>query len=113
MATNSKDIEVLWHRFQEEGVKAGISVRQYFETNGIPYHVFEKWYKKSLQQPGIVTCEVEQEEQARQSPDQDGENSVITSLEIVFKSGLIVHHHELSYSSLQSLINKLETLCSA
>ena len=59
MAINSKDLEVLWERFSSEGVRQGISVRQYFESNGVPYHVFEKWYKKKFQQPGIVECKVE------------------------------------------------------
>ena len=46
MAISSKDIETLWGRYQSEGVSKGVSVSQYFEANGIPYHVFEKWYKK-------------------------------------------------------------------
>ena len=44
MAISSKDIEILWKRYSEEGSERGISVTQYFESNGVPYHVFEKWY---------------------------------------------------------------------
>ncbi len=44
MAVSSKDIETLWKRYQEEGCKRGISVTLFFESNGVPYHVFEKWY---------------------------------------------------------------------
>ena len=44
MTISSKDIEILWKRYSEEGSKRGISVTQYFESNGVPYHVFEKWY---------------------------------------------------------------------
>ena len=51
MATSSKDIETLWQRYSEEGSKKGISVRDFFEKNGVPYHVFEKWYKRKYQQP--------------------------------------------------------------
>ena len=47
MAINSKDIEALWKRYSDEGVKKGISVVQFFESNGVPYHTFEKWYKRS------------------------------------------------------------------
>ena len=43
MAISSKDIETIWGRYQIEGVSKGVSVSQYFEANGIPYHVFEKW----------------------------------------------------------------------
>lgn len=48
MATSSKDIETLWNRYSNEVNKQGISVAQFFESNGIPYHVFEKWYKKRM-----------------------------------------------------------------
>ena len=44
MAVNSKDIEILWKQFSEDEVNKGISVAQFFESNGIPYHCFEKWY---------------------------------------------------------------------
>ena len=37
MAINSKEIEILWNRFSDEGVKKGMSVAQYFESNGVPY----------------------------------------------------------------------------
>jgi len=58
MAISSKDIEILWKRNSEEGSKRGISVTQYFESNGVPYHVFEKWYKKKFTQPAVVNCVV-------------------------------------------------------
>lgn len=50
MAISSKEIK--------EGVKKGISVVQFFESNGVPYHVFEKWYKKKFTQPTVVDCVV-------------------------------------------------------
>ncbi len=49
MAISSKDLESLWQRYKAEAVPAGISVNQFFESNGVPYHVFEKWYKKKFQ----------------------------------------------------------------
>lgn len=42
MAINSKDIEALWKRYSDEGVKKGISVVQFFESNGVPYHTLKK-----------------------------------------------------------------------
>ena len=51
MAVASKDIEILWIRYQSEGVSKGFSVSQFFESNGIPYYVFEKWYKRRYRQP--------------------------------------------------------------
>ena len=58
MAVNSKDIESLWKRYSEEGVKNGISVVQFFESNGVPYNSFEKWYKKKYSNNGIIDCVV-------------------------------------------------------
>ena len=40
MAISSKDLESLWQRYKAEAVPAGISVNQFFESNGVPYHVF-------------------------------------------------------------------------
>ena len=59
MAVSSKDLETLWQRYTVEAVPAGISVNQFFESNGIPYHVFEKWYKKKFQSPNVVDCVVQ------------------------------------------------------
>ena len=58
MAISSKDLESLWQRYKAEVVPAGISVNQFFESNGVPYHVFEKWYKKKFQAPNVVECVV-------------------------------------------------------
>ena len=58
MAISSKDLESLWQRYKAEVVPAGISVNQFFESNGVPYHVFEKWCKKKFQAPNVVECVV-------------------------------------------------------
>lgn len=58
MAVSSKEIETLWKRYSEEGSKKGISVAEFFESNGVPYYTFEKWYKRKFQQPDIVECTV-------------------------------------------------------
>ena len=57
MAISSKDLESLWQRYKVEAVPAGISVNQFFESNGVPYHVFEKWYKKKYQAPLVQTVQ--------------------------------------------------------
>lgn len=55
MAISSKDLESLWQRYKAEVVPAGIPINQFFESNGVPYHVFEKWYKKKFQAPNVVS----------------------------------------------------------
>ena len=61
MTVNSKDIETLWKSYSEECVAKGISVAQYFESNGVPYHTFEKWYMKKFSKAGVVDCVVSSE----------------------------------------------------
>ena len=58
MAISSKVLESLWQRYKEVAVPAGISVHQFFESKGFPYHVFEKWCKKKFQAPNVVECVV-------------------------------------------------------
>ena len=58
MAVSNKDIEALWKRYSTEYSKNGISVAKYFEANGVPYHAFEKWYKKKFSQADVVDCVV-------------------------------------------------------
>ena len=120
MAINSKDLEVLWERFSSEGVRQGISVRQYFESNGVPYHVFEKWYKKKVQQPGIVECKVEgvpsdpsTGSSSSPSSANGGGEVTVNNLVIYLSNGLKIEHRRLSYSQLLSFIQKLQALCSA
>ena len=125
MAISSKDIETLWGRYQSEGVSKGVSVSQYFEANGIPYHVFEKWYKKRYRQPDVVECVVDG------TPNEDQQscpalcsndktvaqgltlkNSVTVShVNICLSNGMRIDHHKLSYSELLCFIQKLEPLC--
>ena len=57
MEISSKDLESLWQRYKVEAVPAGISVNQFFESNGVPDHVFEKWYKKKYQAPLVQTVQ--------------------------------------------------------
>lgn len=44
MAVKSTDIETLWKDYSEVGVKKGISVTQFFESNGVLYRTFETRY---------------------------------------------------------------------
>ena len=126
MAVSSKDLETLWQRYTVEAVPAGISVNQFFESNGVPYHVFEKWYKKKYQTPNVVECVVkgvpepphETQANAKQgmptasaSPVDDA--VVIKYVNLGLSNGMKIEHHNLSYSGLQSFISKLQALCLA
>lgn len=128
MAINSKDIETLWGRYQREESIKGISVAQYFESNGIPYHAFEKWYKKRFRQPDVVDCVVEgmpevelrgtrSSEAVVPSPEPEAERSsfsvTVSHVNICLSNGMRIDHHKLSYPDLLRFIQLLEPLCSA
>ena len=123
MAVTSKDIEILWERFTSEGVSKGISVHQYFESNGIPYHVFEKWYKKKFQQAVIADCVVEGAPSSASHPDQPSSSSspaqasskevTVNNIVIYLSNGMKIEHRRLSYVVLLSFIQKLKPLCLA
>lgn len=128
MAVSSKDLETLWQRYQVEAVPAGISVSQFFESNGVPYHVFEKWYKKKYQAPNVVDCIVQgappvnvaaSPKQKQEvpvmptTPAHPDESVVVKYVNLCLSNGMKIEHHNLSYSSLQSFIQKLQALCLA
>ena len=122
MAVNSKDIETLWKQYSEEGVNKGISVAQFFESTGVPYHTFEKWYKKKYSREGIVDCVVKGSPDATiQVPDEDGreysrtekkKEIYISYVNIGLSNGIKIDHHRLTYGELVCFINKLQALCS-
>ena len=122
MAVNSKDIETLWKQYYEEGVNKGISVAQFFESNGVPYHTFEKWYKKKYSREGIVDCVVKGSPDATiQVSDEDGreysrtekkKEIYISYVNIGLSNGIKIDHHRLTYGELVCFINKLQALCS-
>ena len=118
MAINSKDIETLWQRYSAEGVGKGISVAQYFESNGVPYHTFEKWYKKKYSQSGIVDCVVSSESDGSLQVSGGGKSVLsntdkrgdvyVSYVNIGLSNGIKVEHHRLNYGELVCFINKLQ-----
>ena len=125
MAVSGKDIETLWQRYQVDAVPSGISVNQFFESNGVPYHVFEKWYKKKFQSPNVVDCVVEGSPETGKpvrsnvkqdsvvSPSHPNDAVVVKYINIGLSNGMKIEHHNLSYTNLQSFIQKLQSLCLA
>lgn len=125
MAVSSKDIETLWKRYSSEASKRGVSVIQFFESNGVPYHVFEKWYKKKFAQPAVVNCVVKEtldvapqpsKEQKMEDSDvttgaEDLEEKNISYVYVGFNDGMKIEHHKLSYNELVSFIKKIQPLC--
>ena len=124
MVVSNKDIEALWKRYSTEYSKNGISVAKYFEANGVPYHAFERWYKKKFSQPNVVDCVVSgvpddlqptSKEESMSSPtaskDSDEDAKIISYVYVGFSDGMKIEHHKLSYSELVSFIKRIQTLC--
>ena len=107
MAINSKDIEILWKQYSEDEVNKGISVAQFFESNGIPYHCFEKWYKKKYSKTGIVDCivsgspdgtvEVPEGGGLKPSNREMRKEVYVSYVNIGLSNGIKVEHSELAY----------------
>ena len=122
MAVKSKDIETLWKQYSEEGVPKGISVAQFFESNGVPYRTFEKWYKKKYSGEGIVDCvvkgspdvtiQVSEEDSREDSRTEKKKEVYISYVNIGLSNGIKIDHHRLTYGELVCFINKLQALCS-
>lgn len=118
MAVNVKDIETLWKQYSEEGVRRGISVAQFFESNGVPYRTFEKWYKKKFSSTGIVDCVVSEfPEKDLQDPDDvkiaaeatgKRREAYVSYVNIDLSNGVRIEHRRLSYGELVCFINNLQ-----
>ena len=117
-----KDIEILWKQYSEDAVNKGISVAQFFESNGVPYHCFEKWYKKKYSKAGIVDCvvsgspngtvEVPEAGGLKPSDREKRKEVYVSYVNIGLSNGIKIDHHRLSYGELVCFINKLQALCS-
>ena len=126
MAVSNKDIEALWKRCSEEYVKKGISVTKFFESNGVPYHTFERWYKKKYTQADVVNCVVKENQESvpqalkeekvdmsDASKDAEVDSKIISYVYVGFNDGMKIEHHKLSYNELVSFIQKIQSLCLA
>ena len=126
MAVSSKDIETLWKHYTEVECKRGVSVAQYFESNGVPYRVFEKWYKKRNATPHMVDCvvkgfssepaetpAVDNKDQSVTDSDSSTDDVNVSYVNIRLGNGIQIEHRKLSYEELVCFIKKIQPLCSA
>ena len=117
---SSTDFKVLFEKYQEHGIKQGISIVKYCQMNGVVYSHFERWYKKC--RAGIVLLVEIVDESGLLDKSDGGSASIpsdnapssvvsVTHVSIVFSNGLEISNHNLSYQSLRSMIEKQEVLC--
>lgn len=117
---SSTDFKLFFEKYQEDGIKQGISIVKYCQMNGIVYSHFERWYKKH--RAGVVLPVEIVDESGLLDKSDGGSSSIlsdntsssvasVTYVSIVFSNGLEVSSHNLSYQSLRGMIDKLEVLC--
>ena len=111
---SSTDFKVLFEKYQEHGIKQGISIVKYCQMNGVVYSHFERWYKKCpveiVDESGLLD---KSDGGSASIPSDNAPSSVVsvTHVSIVFSNGLEISNHNLSYQSLRSMIEKQEVLC--
>ncbi len=117
---SSTDFKLLFDKYQEDGIKQGLSIVKYCQMNGVVYSHFERWYKKY--RAGVVFPVeivdagglIDKSEKGSPSISRDTDCSSVVSVthvNIVLSNGLKVSHHNLNYQSLCGMIEKLEVLC--
>ena len=45
---SSEDLERFYFQYQTEAMPKGISIEQFCSRNKVPYNIFYKWYKESV-----------------------------------------------------------------
>ena len=112
---NSTDFKLLYEKYQEDGIKQGVSIVKYCQMNGVVYSHFERWYKKyragAVLPVEIVYSDGPTDEKANGSSSPGPDKDSLSVLSIVFSNGLEVSRHNLSYRYLCEMIEKLEVLC--
>ena len=103
---SSTDFKVLFEKYQEHGIKQGISIVKYCQMNGagivLPVEIVDESGLLDKSDGGSASI-----------PSDNAPSSVVsvTHVSIVFSNGLEISNHNLSYQSLRSMIEKQEVLC--
>lgn len=122
---SSEDYKKLYELYQVEGVPKGISIVDFCQRNGIVYKHFERWFKKRYSQndTGIHRVRLLDSDSTSDSSLSEGQPSdlpsgspvggqdaipVRLSVTIRTSRGLSLQQHNLTYSQLLSLVEKLE-----
>ena len=114
---SSEDCEKLWFLYKLEGEPNGLSIEQFCIKQGLPYQVFNKWFrnrKKRIVPVEIVgrdeepKPEVGAEEKKTKHPER---KACVKYVKLVFGNELRIEKKNLSYQELKELVEKLEGLC--
>ena len=114
---SSEDCEKLWFLYKLEGEPKEVSIEQFCIQQGVPYQVFNKWFrgrKKRIVPVEIVGRDEESKPEAKaEEKNAEGLNraSCVRYVKLEFGNELRVEKKNLSYQELKELVEKLEGLC--
>lgn len=101
--------------YKLEGEPKGVSIEQFCIQQGVPYQVFNKWFRNRKKR--IVPVEIvgRDEEPKPEAEEKKAEGPKIVScvkyVKLVFGNELRIEKKNLSYRELKELVEKLEGLC--
>lgn len=116
---SSSDFKKLYEKYQDEGVKHGISIVQYCQMNGVVYQQFERWFKRN-RSGSVLPVEIvdkdgllgnRREEPCVQETFSEISPVILSHVNLVFSNGLQINHHNIDYRTFVKLVEKLEALC--
>ena len=114
---SSEDCEKLWFLYKLEGEPKGVSVEQFCIQQGVPYQVFNKWFRNRKKR--IVPVEIVGREEDLK-PEVESNDKEATApkkgahlkyIKLVFGNELRIEKKNLSYHEFKELVEKLEGLC--
>lgn len=132
-----KDYEILWKKYQDDGVHKGYSIVQYCKDHGIEYRYFERWYKQyykkrayQVEITGIPVDSPSKPEVSKTSkaalystiasgtqclkkPKSKESSLRVKQIDFVLSNGLEYHSEDISYTHFRALLDKLDMVCLA
>ena len=114
---SSEDCEKLWFLYKLEGEPKGVSIEQSCIQQGVPYQVFNKWFRNRKKR--IVPVEIVGRDEDLKPADKPDEKKVsappkeahVRYVKLVFGNELRIEKKNLDYHELKELVEKLEGLC--
>lgn len=119
---SNTDLEKAWFLYKTEALPKGMSINDFCLNKGIPYHEFEKWYKKTHRTVApveIVGMPEPERHEGTIGKSKTGKESKQTKMSgkgdllVTIKSrrGLCLSQGGLDYEGLKLLVERLEGLC--
>lgn len=115
---SNEDFERLFIRYKGEAYPKGESIQTFCHRNGVPYNLFEKWYKDTRHKVVEVNvagrpspAEAGKPKDAVPQEVKEASPEVRILVDLHISNGQRLRQGNLSYGQLKRLVEKLEGLC--